>query len=303
MIKYLTFLCVSLCVILYACKSDVIDPPNPYDGINSGGTNPPVEPDPNSITGLHKNIFNVKCNNPGCHDGNFEPDFRSVQSTYSSLVYHKVIKNNSQGTFNYRVIPFDVNNSWLHERLVTGDSVLGRMPLYSTPLNSTELGHINNWISNGARDINGNVSVLPSYPNQEPELVAYAAFDGNGTRIDTNRVDGIAYNPFIVPSATNMTIYFVLQDDSTAVENLLQNQLKLSTSIDDFSNPVLHQATYVLLGNLKLWFVTFNTSSLTTGGIYYMRYFARDPQHAVATGYPTNSTLSYIKSVYSFKIQ
>lgn len=303
MMQKLFILILLVIAFSVGCKNEIIDPPNPYDGTNNGGDNPTAEPDPNSITGLHKNIFSIKCNNPGCHDGNFEPDFRSVQSTYSSLVYQPVIKNTPQGSFTFRVIPFNVANSWLHERLVTGDSVLGRMPLYSTPLNAAEMINITTWINNGARDINGNISVLPSYPNQEPEVVGYAAYDANLNRIDTNRVDGIAYNPFIAPANSNMTIYFALTDDSTAIENLLQNQLKLSTSIDDFSNPIIHQASFVAFGNLKLWFVTFNTSSLNMGGIYYMRYFARDPQHAVATGYPTNTTLSYLKSVYSFKVQ
>src|SRR5688572_29120689 len=85
---------MAMVVLFYSsCSKDDEIPANPYDDINyDTDTTTEQNPDPYSITGLHKNIFNPKCNVPGCHDGTFEPDFRSVQSSYSTLVYQQVNK-------------------------------------------------------------------------------------------------------------------------------------------------------------------------------------------------------------------
>ncbi|MBK7268515.1 MAG: hypothetical protein IPI07_03030, partial [Flavobacteriales bacterium] len=32
----------------------------------------------------------------GCHDGTFEPEFRTIASAYNSLVYHPVIANDAR---------------------------------------------------------------------------------------------------------------------------------------------------------------------------------------------------------------
>src|SRR5204862_5960812 len=125
-------------------------------------------PDPYSITGLHKNIFSVRCNVPGCHDGTFEPDFRTIQSTYSTLVYQHVNKVTVNGvdSFYYRVLPFDTTRSFIHERLTTPTS--DYMPSNGNRLSQTQIQQINTWIMNGARDINGNI---PNAPNNIPYLV------------------------------------------------------------------------------------------------------------------------------------
>ena len=101
-----------------SCKKDEVVPENPFDKIDYGDDTP--NPDTlNSITlaGLHRNLFVTKCAVPGCHDGNFEPDFRTVQSSYSTLVYAPIIKNNDANEFTYRVIPYDTANSVLYERI------------------------------------------------------------------------------------------------------------------------------------------------------------------------------------------
>ena len=83
---------------------------NPYDAqdlpedntVQGEGLNPA------SIEGLHANIFGKTCANSGCHDGNFEPDFRTIESTYNTLVFQPIIKNDLQGTYEYRVVPGNV---------------------------------------------------------------------------------------------------------------------------------------------------------------------------------------------------
>src|SRR2546426_12312209 len=76
---------------IHSCKKD--KPTNPYDGVNyNTDTTTSPSPDPNTIVGLHKNIFFPRCAKSGCHDGTFEPDYRTVQSTYATLVYQPTIK-------------------------------------------------------------------------------------------------------------------------------------------------------------------------------------------------------------------
>ena len=77
--SYFIVFAVLLTSTFFACKKDEV-PENPYDKVDySTNTNPDPNPDPNSIQGLYKNIFQPKCANPGCHDGTFEPDFRSIE--------------------------------------------------------------------------------------------------------------------------------------------------------------------------------------------------------------------------------
>ncbi len=299
----IAFIVLLSVMFLNGCKKDPL-PENPYDSVNyNPNPNNPSNPDPTSITGLHKNIFSLKCATPGCHDGSFEPDYRTVQSTYSTLVYQPVIKNNPSGSFIYRVIPYDTSGSWLHERLITNDPVLGQMPLYSTPLSQAEMNNINAWIMNGARDANNQVAALPALPNDPPVVVGYVAFDSNNNRIDTNRVDGISFNPFIVPSNSMVTLYFLITDDSTSAANLLVNQLRLSTSINDFTGAQIINASFVQIGALQLWGLQVNTGSFATGANVYMRYHVNDGSHPFNMEYPNNNTLTYLKTLYSFYIQ
>src|SRR6188768_2497641 len=96
-------------LFIFSCEKEK-EPGNPYDDVNydtDTTTNPTV--DPNSIVGLHQNIFFPRCAKSGCHDGTFEPDYRTVMSTYSTLVYSPVVKPtvDSISFFKLRVKPFD----------------------------------------------------------------------------------------------------------------------------------------------------------------------------------------------------
>ena len=59
----------------------------------------------------HKNILEPKCANPACHDGTFEPDFRTIEGSYNTLVYHPVTKNDEDLTYEHRVVPGDIRAS------------------------------------------------------------------------------------------------------------------------------------------------------------------------------------------------
>lgn len=141
------------------------EPVNPYDDVDNTpeGNKEQEELDPTSIAGLHANIFHPTCANSGCHDGTFEPDFRTVESTYNTLVNHPVIKNDPQNSFSFRVVPGNVAASQLVARLtydIDGNS--GVMPLVIEPDSDWEskkeayIQQVKDWIANGAKDVFGN---------------------------------------------------------------------------------------------------------------------------------------------------
>ncbi len=280
-------------LMMWSCSKNVDPADNPF--IKNADPPPAIDTvNPYSIQGLHKYLFEPKCANPACHDGTFEPDFRTVQSTYSTLVYHPVVKNDSAGTFDFRVVPNDVNSSWLFERLVTGDPVLGRMPLYAPALNTTELQWVVGWINEGAKDMNGNEA---QYPNLPPKVNYYFAVDANQVRIDTSRVGGWS-SPFKAPK-TLFTIAYGVQDDSTATPDLQMNTLKLSQDQDDFSNALSFQATY----SFGHWVINLDGNSLTPNVQWYMRYYVEDGDGTGTVEHPTSELPYWFKQNASFIIQ
>lgn len=302
--KFIPFLFFLLSVALFfSCQDkETVQPENPFDKIVREPN--PVYQDtlsPTSFLSLHRDIFSLKCATPACHDGSFEPDFRTPQSAYSTLVYHKVIKNTTSGRFKYRVTPNDVQNSWLHERLTTGDEVLGRMPLYSQPLSTTELDRIKAWINDDAKDIFGQKPVLPSVA---PTITFYAAVDADNTNIDlgANRINGINYNPFAVSKTQKMWIAPIISDEDTDIENLTINTLKFSLEQDNFSSPILTKTArfYDFGGESRFWIAELNSSELPTGKIIYMRFYTKD--ETTTTEFPQNSSLNVYKSFWSLYV-
>jgi hypothetical protein len=300
------FLLISM-VVVYACKKDQPVPENPYSKVDYSTSNTEEVPlDSNSIEGLHKNIFSVRCNNPGCHDGTFEPDFRTVQSTYSTLVYQTPVKNTLDGIkiFQYRVLPFDTVNSWIHERLTTETAEY--MPSNGVRLSQKEIDRINNWIMNGAKDMNGNI---PTSPNFLPNVIAYVALDSVFTgRLDTNRLGGLFYNPFMVDYFKTINLVFFIEDDTTQIKNLLINQVRMSLNKDDFSNPVKsYNCQYLEVpdgqgGTYRLWYATLNTKDFAKGSTVYFRYYCNDITHTENAEFPQDQSLFYYKSIYAFYV-
>ena len=231
-------LAVMVLVIIDSCKKDPV-PHNPYDDVNYGGTTAPTPPDPNSIVGIHANILKTRCAKSGCHDGNFEPDFRTVESSYATLVYHRIKKNSLDTAYTFRVVPYDTSKSVLYARLTrcnfASTSGCDRMPqdIIGVPLQQNLIDNISYWINHGAKDMFGNV---PTYPNTAPKILYYYATDATYTLnfgADTNRIDSVFYNPFYVPNNSVLNLAFFVEDDSTSVPNMQVNTVKISTKMDD----------------------------------------------------------------------
>ena len=284
----LLFLAPILVVLMFAaCNgTDPNLPPNPYDGVDYGEETDSVPPpDPTSLVGIHENILKVKCNNPGCHDGTFEPDFRSVQSTFSTLVYHPIKKNTADEAFSYRVIPNNPDSSMLIRRLTVNEPALQQMPATGDYLTAEELSNITTWINTGALDMFGNPGVLP---NNEPTFIGYIAIDSAYERIDTIRLDDLFYNPFLVDNNKTVTFVGLVEDDSTALEDLTGVKMRFSYDQDDFSGAVTVPAIYIPIPGFEVWTININTGDFTPGVNVYFRFYANDGDHVEDSQFPTD---------------
>jgi hypothetical protein len=309
-IPYLLFSVLFVSILMHSCEKETVLPENPYDKVDYGDDTNPVDTlSATTIVGLHRNLFLTKCAVPGCHDGNFEPDFRTVQSSYSTLVYAPIVKNNAANSFTYRVVPGDTAMSVLHERITNCCFVNSndRMPQdnIGTALPASEINNVTTWILNGAKDINGNT---PERPDQEPVLGFYGAANSDFTvelSAQNNRIDSIIYNPFLVPAnTTNFYIAPSVVDDITPLSQLQYNKLFLSTNANDFTGALQFNATYINIpGQDPVWLISVNTANLVHGTQYYMRYYVNDGTRPNNTEFPKNSSVDFYKSYWSFIYQ
>jgi hypothetical protein len=295
---FFSFFSVMIFLIINSCKKD------PYDDVDyDTDTTTTLTADPNTIVGLHKNIFFPMCALPACHDGTFEPNYLTVQSTYSTLVYHPVGLTTLNDTlfFTFRVKAYDTTYSLLHE-LVTTDNDQNFMPRQGNRLTQDEISHINNWIMNGARDEYGNIATAPDLPPYDSAYI-FVAFDSLVTiqyNVDSNRVGGIGYNPFIVSQNQYLNVAFFIRDDSTSVANLTVNRLKLSLDKNDFSSAATVNAFYFSLYNI--WVAPFH-ANYPVGTQVYMRYYVNDGHHTSDTETPRSDMPDVYKSYFSFIVQ
>ena len=245
---------------------------------------------------------------PGCHDGHFEPDFRTVQSTYSTLIFHPVVKNNAQNSYEVRVQPFDVGASWLYNRVTTDDQILGRMPLYDNALTTGQVRSIKNWIEAGAPDMFGQVSALPNTQPQFSGVAAFLDFSGFEVRVDTIRDGNFA--PFGVLSGRDLSMWFQVQDDSTMLADLANSEVLFSSDPFDFSNATKVKMTYSPTAKVVPdfngagregrfhWKLTVNTGSFPINALTYFRYYVEDGSHDGAIGISNWRTRHWLSALY-----
>ncbi len=213
---------------IQACTKENQRPDNPFD---QDAKDQPKDtftaPAASTIQGIHYNILKPTCANSGCHDGTFEPDFRTVSSSYNSLLYRQPIKNDSAGTFAARVMPGNADLSMLWYRLTVdlgGNS--GIMPLVVDPGSSwlskkaDYLNDIRTWINNGAKDPFGNA---PALPDQPPQVLGMTVLVNGTEAFRPGR-----YEPIQVPVGSNAELWICFADDKAA-------QLALSNASINFS--------------------------------------------------------------------
>lgn len=304
--KIVATLCILLLIVaqISSCKKEDA-PENPYDSIDySTNTTTEPNPDPNSIQGLYKNIFQPKCANPGCHDGTFEPDFRTIESAYATLVYQNANKVtlDSVKIFSRRAIPFNTADSWIIERLTT--STTEYMPSNGIRLPQTDIDHVKNWINAGCPNQFG---VVPVKPNLQPNFLGYIALDSVNVRLDTNRVNNDWYTSFLVNQGQTMTFAFVATDTADGTEAtdpglFTVKKIKLSTSKDDFTSAISVNAS-LYLSAYQAWLITVPATSWAAGTTVYFRFYVNDGNHTTDAEFPRTASPDYYKTIYSFYVQ
>ncbi|MDA9774092.1 hypothetical protein N9B82_03970 [Saprospiraceae bacterium] len=281
---------------------------NPFDEnkINQDTVNFTIEDvDPNSIAGLYQNIFRPTCANVGCHDGNFEPDFRSIESSYYTMVNKVPIKND--GSLTYRVDPGNPATSAIISRL-NGD-ITPPMPIEVEPdgdwleKEDEYIQNVRNWIENGALDLAGN---SPELNIVLPSLMGASAFY-NGLVL--KRENG--YGSIIVPDSVSVVQFYLAFDPLNQPEMFTENELSFGFEDDDgfqeISNIIMDVLDvpvndYGLYGTLIDYThsiqLDLNALSLNEEK-YFMRIRVQDGTNPI-TEIPANNGLYYIKEYMSF---
>ena len=313
--RYLSLLPIGLliAVVFHACNEDTELPPNPYDQVDYETPPTPVDTlNPISLVAIHRDILHPRCAVPGCHDGHFEPDYRTPQSSYSTLVYAPILKNNADSTFTFRVVPYNKDMSVLHERITNCcfANENDRMPQdnIGVPLPDADVQRIADWIMDGARDMLGQVA---TYPDQAPNVTFYIALDQIAVNFTdysavSNRIDQVIYNPFIMQPNTPMVIGILVDDDSTAISQLQMNKLRMSYDPDDFSPsaPGYREYTATYFDNPfnedEFWVVNVNTGDFAPDNVVYMRYYVSDGTST--TEMPRQDMIIQYKTYWSFYI-
>lgn len=306
--------------LIASCSKDEGEPVNPYDLIDYGiddGTS--VTFDPDGIVSIHKEILLPKCSTPGCHDGSFEPDFRTVMSSYSTLVYHPIIKNDPDSQYFFRVIPYDTVNSVFQKRLnwQTFANTNDRMPQdnIGTGLPQEDLDRISAWILNGAKDPEGYVSQLP---NLQPYANWVWTIQGAENIYDIwqspinalsgldNRVNNSWNEPMIVDKEMWLFLIPDIVDDSTAIKDLVNVNIELSYDKDFSSVDFTSVGTYTPPNgdDGDNWYFNFKLpASLSLETQIFLRVTMNDGDHNDDSSYPRDFANDWDKNVASIIIK
>lgn len=317
-VKKIFFLAIVLQMLLFSCKTTSTGevPPNPFDDFkDTTHQTGPVLPyvDPKSFAGIHQTVFSKTCANSGCHDGNFEPDFRTIESSYNTLVLRSIIKNNPGNTYQYRVVPGNSGASVLWERLNNDiDGQSGIMPLVIDPNSDWEtkkgeyLNNIKAWIEGGAKDMLGN---SPVNGNLQPYMKGVIAFPVGNTSNPLSRDAGSG--AIQVPAGMNsIDIWLAFGDDNTPSANFQNNKIRFSTNPNGFAG--LADQTLSILSPLNYmgYFgtavdythkITVNLSGYTAGSQVFFRAYIKDPQLQNNTEIPADGSANYVKDYFSLK--
>ena len=294
--------------ILIACNKEDETPTNPYDSVDYGTNEDNTDTlHQYDIISVHQDILKPRCATPGCHDGVFEPDFRTVQSSVQTLVYQPIIKNNAAEEFEFRVIPYDTTNSVLYERITNCCFVNqdDRMPQdnIGTGLDEELIDRIGGWIMEGAQDFTGSVI---TYPNTEPEFTFYTAIDTTfSVDLGTERLNDIPYESFLIDHGTDFYIVPLISDDSTSIMNLENPTLSFAMSPDGFDSPVQQVigTPISVPGQGEFMLCRFNTNLFNVDDVVYMRFSCNDGDHTQDTEFPINSSIIEYKTFWSFKVR
>ena len=311
------FLLFAFAILIGSCKKD--DPENPYDDVKAVSvSNPSVDDLPvGNFAWLHGRIFSPTCANSGCHDGTFEPDFRTISSSYNSLVNHPVISNDAAFSFVNRVTPGSSSASLLNERL-TADipNSSGIMPLEVDEdsdwdsFDQEYISRIQDWINVGAPDMFGNLpgSGSADLPPLVEGLVVFPS--GNQTTPYIRDPEATGITPILVEAGL-VDVWVRATDDNTAAESLTINELRIAQTVselDDATAALFTSSSSLLAEDFSgsavnfIHKATLDLSAYNSGQTFFLRtYFSDGVNQPVST--PNGGSNAFITSIFVIEIQ
>ena len=304
--------------LVFACKKDEEEIKiNPFD---DPSLNPPSDTTTTdtlpygSFQYIYHHIFRPTCANAGCHDGNFPPEFRTMYSSYNTLVNHPVLQNDPQGSFKYRVEPFNVEKSLIHTRITEFmPNTSGIMPLEvdsGSDYNERKdeyIQMISDWIKIGAPDSYGNI---PTEANPKPQVVGMLVFNSGNTTSPLQRLNNQSTNPVIIPKSP-IDVWFALADDKTSPANFKLSKVKSSRELFNFldvDETSLINSTPIN-GN-DFWDntvsfthkATFNFQADSNNTYIFLRTYLQDGEQTDTTEIPNNGTNDIMRSYFTLKV-
>lgn len=310
---------VLLVMIFVSCRNKEIK--NPYDELALIHNDNPTADDlpEGSFAWLHAKVFRPTCANSGCHDGTFEPEFRSLGSAYNSLVNHPCISNSEGNNFTYRVVPGDVSASFLHHRLTVDDNFnSGKMPAGLSagsdwPFNGDfYIEKINQWIAGGAKDIYGN-NAPPATANTPPVVLGMVVFPHDNTTNPYPREQDPQYGIGAIELPPQLVDVWILPYDDTAYPDQFAGiSLMASTSSLEFSNAL--QSSFALSSPILAmpfgegspspfyYKTTLDLTNADPGEFYYLRTYLNDGFQPGLTEIPSSGSNPFWFLIFSLKI-
>lgn len=228
----------------FGCKPDPVI--NPYDPVEGDPVDTLVvevadmpTTEPGSFPWIHEKVFAPTCANAGCHDGTFEPDFRTVGSSYNTLVMHPVISNDAAGSFSHRVVPGDPPGSLLLKRLLESiPNTSGQMPLEVDESSDwpeerdNYLAAITDWIAAGAPNAAGDLPVSNGSVNLPPVVAGFGGFPLGNFDAPFERDPDAGYALVVEPGLVDL--WFAFSDEATP-QDALQATLRMSGNPGNFA--------------------------------------------------------------------
>lgn len=308
-----------LSLLVGACMVSPDMPPNPFEAVKT--VEIPIEDSvaistlpASHIVSLHQHVFSPTCANSGCHDGTFEPDFRTVESTYNTLVYQDVIKNNVAGSFSYRVDPYNPESSLLWERLnrdIDGQS--GLMPLVVEPGSEWESNKdslmlaIREWITAGAPDMFGNIAIAENLPPSVRGAIGIILNQREPIRREGGN------GKMLIPLGTDkLELYLSLHDEKLHAKQISSVKLRMSNDRNDFlsasgkslnliPSPIV---SFGFTGQLEEYYhhITIPLDTFVLEDYQYFRIYIQVVGQNELVEIPGDGSADYMKEMFAFKI-
>ncbi len=259
-----------------------------------------------TIAGIYYNVFKPTCANVGCHDGTFEPDFRTLESSYNTLVHEPPIKND--GNFTYRVDPGSASTSVIMARL--NNLISPPMPIQLEPESDwfekgdDYIDDIKTWIENGALDVMGEAPTLSA-----DKIKARGVFAMQKDSIyRRNNNDA----PLRLPpdSSQQSYLYFSLEHPTLPASAFSVQEIAFSAGADDFEGRELKDLEYIPTSfeyygyqgvPVEYHFrVQIHPEDFEPEQRYFFRLYVKDDQNPLQE-LPGDQALYHIKNYFSIE--